>query len=339
MLQEEEGVSSQETDSPAVPEEKRLPSGIHKYSLLVTLLVCTTISLLFMKTGFLSLVYLVPLGYVIIVSGSYMPVFITAAAANIVIVIFKSLFNHVSLGNVPVEILYSTTVLFGFTWIMGGKKMRTAYRFVIASSVCAVLSLIILNSPGFAFFEVFEQSAKELFGVYADPEVHIKNPLFAQTFTPQRLTELVKIFLFRGGALISMLFLFFINRQIAVSIASMIKRQRIEHGLTAFYAPVNTIWALSGALAVIILTGIFKIEILKILAWNLFVGCVIIFMAQGVGILMYLMSLRSGAFRLIINVLIIVVLFSPLNLFAFAALILLGIIDNWHPFRITKNVQ
>jgi hypothetical protein len=339
MLQEEEGVSPQETNSSPVSMEKTTPYGIHKYIPHFSLIICTAISMIFMNTFPLSLLYLVPLGYVIIASGSYMPVFITAASANIVIMFIQSLSKHNSFDNISIQALYLIAVILGFAWIMGGKKIRTVYRFVIASSVCAVISLFILLNPGFVFFEVLTQTMEEIFGIYSDSDAQIRNSLITQGFTPQRLTELVKIFLFRGGALISMFFLFFINRQIAFSIASMIKRRRIEHGLTTFYAPANTIWALSVALAVIVLTGIFKIEILEILAWNVFVGCVIIFMAQGGGILTYWMSLRSNAFRLIINVLIIVVLFSPLNIFAFAALILLGIIDNWHPFRITKSVQ
>jgi len=344
MLQEEEEVSSQETVSiqeTVSPLEKNSPCAAaqertNKYYLLVTLLVCTAISIIFLKTGLLSLFFLVPLGYVIIITGSYMPIFITAAAANIILLIIQS-FSKFDMGSTLIEMLYLTTILLGFTWIMGGKFMRTAYRFVIASSICAVVFLIFINSPTSGFFEMFSKTIEELFGNGADSEVHVKNLLFAQVFTPERLTELARMFLLRGGALISMLFLFFVNRQVAVSVVSMVKRQKIDHGLNAFYAPANTIWVLSGALATIVLSGIFKMEILEILAWNVFVACAVIFLAQGAAILMYWMSLRTNAFRLIINVLVIVVLFSPLNSFAIAALVLLGIIDNWRPFRVVKS--
>jgi len=331
----QETVSPQETDSPSETAQKGLP-GIHKYFPIVPLLVCTALSIIFFKTGLLSLFFLVPLGYVIIISGSFMPIFITAAAANIILMVIQS-FSKLGMGNMPVEMLYLMTVLFGFTWIMGGKFMRTAYRFVIASSVCAIVFLIFINSPNSVFFELFSQTVEELFGNGADSEVQVKNILFSQTFTPARLTELARMFLLKGGALISMFFLFFVNRQVAITIVSMVKRRKIAHGLKAFYAPANTIWVLSGALATIVLTGIFKIEILGVLAWNVFVVCAIFFLAQGAAILMYWMSLKSNAFRLIINVLIIVVLFSPLNSFAIVALVLLGIIDNWRPFRIAKN--
>ena len=337
MLQEEEDVSRPETVSTkeTVSVREKLP-GIYKNFSLVALLVCATLSVIFLKIGLLSLFFLVPLGYVIIISGSFMPIFIAAATANIILIIIQSLYKF-DIGNMLMEMLYITTILLGFTWIMGGKFMRTAYRFVIASSVCAVIFLIFINSPTSAFFELFSNVVKDLFGDGADSEVLVKNLLFTQTFTPARLTELARIFLLRGGALISMFFLFFVNRQVAVSIVSMVKRRKIDHGLTSFYAPANTIWVLSGALATIVLTGIFRIEILGTLAWNVFVVCAIIFLAQGAAILMYWMSLRSNAFRLIINVLIIVVLFSPLNTFAIVALVLLGIIDNWRPFRIAKS--
>jgi hypothetical protein len=337
MLQEEEEVSPPETVSTqeTVSVRERLP-GIYKNYSLVALLVCATLSVIFLKTGFLSLFFLAPLGYAIIISGSFLPMFLTAAAANIILVIIQSFYKF-DIGNMLMEVLYITTILFGFTWIIGGKFMRTAYRFVIASSVCAIIFLIFINSPTSAFFELFSNIVKDLFGDRADSEILVKNLLFNQTFTPARLTEIARIFLLRGGALISMFFLFFVNRQVAVSVVSMVKRRKIDHGLTAFYAPANTIWVLSGALATIVLTGIFRMEMLGTLAWNVFVVCAIIFLAQGAAILMYWMSLRSNAFRLIINVIIIVVLFSPLNTFAIVELFLLGIIDNWRPFRIAKS--
>jgi len=330
MFQEEEN------GSPSVTMEKRLP-GINKYSPVITLFVCTTLSLLFMKTGILSLFYLVPLGYIIVLTGVYMPVFITAAAANIVIMIVQAFSRIDGIKNMPLEALLLTAFFLGFTWIMGGKGLRTAYKFIIASSVCAVIFLIYINSPTSKFFELFSKTAEELFGT-GDSELQIRNPLFAQAFIPEHLTEFAKMFLLRGGALISMFFLFFVNRQMTVVIVSMKKKQRIDHGLTAFYAPVNTIWAFSASLATVVLTSIFKVEILSILAWNVFTICAIIYLAQGVGILTYWMLLRSNVFRLIISVLMIVVLFSPLNTFAIAALVLLGIIDNWRPFRIAKSV-
>jgi hypothetical protein len=337
-MQEEEGVSVQETESPSLAEEKRLPSGIHKYKSVITLLICVTLSLFFMKTGLLSLIFLVPLGYVIIMSGAFMPVFITAAAVNLIVVIIRSFSGVDSLNNSLMESLYLISVLFGFSWIMGGRSLRTAYRFVISSAVCAIVFIIFINSPSSGFFKLFYDTAQELFG-NIDYNSNTNARILLRTIAPDDFVEIIKMFLLRGGALITMFFLFFINRQITITVVSMKKKQKIETGLTAFYAPFNTIWVLSGSLASIVLAGIFKIEFLEIVSWNVFVICAIIFMAQGIGILMYWMSLRSNVFRLLINVLIVVVLFSPLSIFAFAAFILLGIIDNWRPFRIVKSAQ
>jgi hypothetical protein len=339
-MQEEEGVSVQETESPSVTAEKRLPYGIQKYKHIITLLICVTLSLIFMKTGFLSLIYLVPLGYAIIVSGNLLPVFITAAAANFVIIVIRALSNNDGLNNILLEALYSITVLFGFSWIIGGKFMRTVYRFVIASAVCTVMFLIFINTSSSNTFKILNETAKEIFNNYnLKPEGTAVDSFFTLAFAPQEIVELAKIFLLRGGALISMFFIFFINRQIAVIAVSLIKKQKFERGLTAFYAPVNTIWVLSGSLASIALSGIFKIEVLITLSWNVFTVCAIIFLAQGVGVLTYWLSLRSTAFRLLINIMIVVLLFSPLSIFAIMALFLLGIIDNWRPFRVLKSAQ
>ncbi len=210
----------EEDNSPSVSVEKGLPD-VNKYKPLITLFVCTTISLLFMKTGILSLFYLVPLGYVIMVTGVYMPVFITAAAANIVIMIVQYFSKIKGIGSMPLEALYLTSVFLGFAWIMGGKGLRTVYRFVIASFVSAIVFLVSINIPSSDFFEMFTRTAEELLG--PGSELSIKNPLFAQTFSPEVLTEFAKIFLIRGGALVSMFFLFFVNRQITISIVSMQK--------------------------------------------------------------------------------------------------------------------
>jgi hypothetical protein len=306
----------------------------------MTLLVCVTLSLIFMKTGLLSLIYLVPLGYAIIVSGNLLYVFITATAANFVIIVIRSFSGIDGLNNILMESLYLISVLLGFSWIIGGKFMRTVYRFIIASAVSTVIFLIFINSSSSDFFNLFYKTAEELFGNYNfSSERNVSGSLLTQAFAPQTLVELVKMFLLRGGALISMFFLFFINRQIAVIAVSLIKKQKIERGLTAFYAPVNTIWVLSGSLASIALSGIFKIEILITLSWNVFTACAIIFLAQGIGILTFWLSLRSTAFRLLINIMIVVLLFSPLSIFAIMALFLLGIIDNWRPFRVLKSAQ
>jgi hypothetical protein len=213
------------------------------------------------------------------------------------------------------DILYLTVMLFVFSWVIGGANLRTAYRMIIASCAGAVLFLIIINRPGSDFLLIFTR--------------------IAEGMTPGLVNfDLARSILLRGGVLASMLFIFFINRQLAFFAVSLILRQKKSGTLAAFYAPHNAIWVLSGSLVTIILTRLVRVEILEIIAWNVFIICVLIFLAQGCGIMMHILSQRTSAFRIAVNILFIVVLLSPLGTIAVTALILLGITENWRPIRL-----
>jgi len=307
----------------------------------ITILVCAGLSLLFMNTGLLSFFYLAPLGYAIIVSGSFLNTFIIAAAAGIAFNIIKYFSSSNSGGSLMLEIMYFSVIVLGFTWIIGGRRFRTAYRFMLASIAGAVVSLIFINSPHVKFYDYLHEIFTSIFGSSNElmmEDERTRGLLNMQSFSPEQMTEMARSFILRGGALISMFFLLFINRQIAAFAVSIVKRQRRDLGLIKFSAPVNTIWVLSGAIATIILTNMFKFEVVGILAWNVFTACAAIFLAQGAGVLMFWLSLRTNVFRLVINVLIVVILFSPLNIFAVAALLILGVADIWVSFRTPKVI-
>jgi len=285
----------------------------------ITILVCVGISMFFMRSTLLSLVYLVPLGYAVIVTGFVWYTFVVAAATNIILTIGLSLSGSFNPENILFNIIYVTIMYLGFIWIIGGKNLRTVYRFILASGVGTLAVLIILNRQDAVFNIIFKQLTEDL-------------PLFSYSET----IDLVKNILLRGGAFISMCFLFFINRQIALTAVWLIKKKRNHRSLSEFFAPLNTIWVLSGSLFSILVFRFFRIEILEIMAWNVFTICVIIFLAQGTGILQYLLSRRTKISKLIIIAILIFVLFSPLSLITVIALLILGIVDSWVPFRKEK---
>jgi uncharacterized protein YybS (DUF2232 family) len=105
-----------------------------------------------------------------------------------------------------------------------------------------------------------------------------------------------------------------------------------------FFAPPVTIWGLSGALVVILLTRMFRVQVLEILAWNILVICAIIFFAQGAGIFLHFLARRGYVFRLISVVLVIIAILSPvLNMIAVSAILILGIAENWLLLRAPKK--
>jgi hypothetical protein len=314
-------------------------TDVQKRPSLVVIIVCAFLSVIFTKVGFLSLFFLAPVGYAVLVCNSVWLPFLSAASLNAGLFIILRLFLRDSLSNMPLEILYFTILFMGFAWMMGKSPLRAAYRFVLASAVGTVVLLIYINSSGSGFYAFFSEMSQMLTSVFAnsadvDPA---RRSLLQQMITPERTMEVVKGFVLRGGALVSVSFVFFINRQVAINVVSIIKKQKKARGLSAFFAPSFTIWVLTGALTVILLTRMFRVQTVEIMAWNVLVICAILFFAQGAGIILHFLARRTYVFRIFSVVLVVIAVFSPgLNMIAFLAVLLLGIAENWLPFRAPK---
>ncbi|MDR0503936.1 MAG: hypothetical protein LBH16_11515 [Treponema sp.] len=295
---------------------------------LAVILVCSILSVFFMNTGILSVLYLAPLGYAVMATGCSWFTFFSAAIINIIYLFINLRINNGVSDGIGMEILYITTLFFMFIWIIGGRNLRTMYRFILASIAGAVVFLFFISRLESGFYELLNEMIETLYSSIISSRRNL-----AEAVTAETLLEAVKTILIRGGALVSIFFLFYINRQIAVSAVLIIKKRSDEKRLTSFFAPTSVIWVLSGALAGVLISRLFKMQIPEILAWNALTVCVIIFLAQGAGILYFMLSRLSYSFRLVINALIIVSIFSPLNVIVIAALTLLGITEIWHPFR------
>ena len=335
MIQEEE-------DARLRADVREPASGIQRIPY-ITILAGVGLSVLFLNTGILSLFFLAPLGYAVLVSGSVWLPFAAVAVANAVICVITNLTNQYYSAGIWMEIFYFTTLYLCFAWIVGKIgffQIRAAYRFILASAAGSIAFLIFIagNSSNSGFNIMLRNIAEIVSSIIistAESDAVMHSTL-QQMLTPERVLEVTRNVLFRGGALVSIFFLFFLNRQMSFTALGLIKKQRKDPGLSSFFAPPYTIWVLSCSLALILLSSQFKIEILEIIAWNVFVICAIIFLTQGAGILIFLLVRRSPVFRLVANVLIIIVILSPgINTLALAALILLGIIENWRPIRRT----
>ncbi|MCL2264435.1 MAG: hypothetical protein FWC22_00200 [Treponema sp.] len=290
--------------------------NINKHTL-VTILVCTGISMLFLRTGILSILYLIPLGYAVVVTGYVWHTFFAAALTNIILVVGMRMISSGNSENIWLDIFYITLIFMFFTWIMGGKILRTAYRFILASAAAAAVFIYILNQPDSDFYKIYMEMSR----------------IFLSSSDSAEMFETVRSILLYGGAVASMLMMFYINRQITIGIVWMIKKQKVDHGLTAFFAPVNTIWILIGSAVTILLTNFFSVGILEIIAWNILIICAIIYLVQGIGILIYLLARRTPAFRICINILLIIAILSPVGTIAVGGLVLLGIAENFRPIR------
>jgi len=312
---------------------------VQKKSKLIVIIVCAILSVIFTRLGFFSLLFLAPVGYAVLVCNSLWLASLTAASLNAALLIIMRLFFGGSPGNISLEILYYTALFIGFAFVMGGGILRGAYRFVLASAAVTVVFLIYINSSASPFYsnlnEMSQMLTQVLNSTNADPA---RRSILQEMITPERVQEVVNIFLLRGGALLSTSFVFFINRQVSISVVSIIKRQRKARGLMEFFAPPVTIWVLSGALAVVLLTRMFRVQVLEIMAWNILVICAIIFFAQGAGIFLHFLARRSYIFRFFAVALVVMAILSPfLNMIAVTAILILGVAENWLPFRALKK--
>jgi len=291
--------------------------------------VCVVLSLIFMKTGLLAFFFLVPVGYAVLVSGSVWITFFAAVGANIIVSVVMNSFSG---GNQSfwLDAFYMTVILFLFTWVTGGRNLRAAYRFAIASLAGAVVFLffimfnkndnsfnIILNDTAEIFAYLFSSSANEM----------------GQAFTQERIIELIKNISLRGGAVFSMFIVFFLNRQVSISSVLLINKRRLGRSLNQYYAPPFTIWVLIGALALVLLTSAFRIKALEIISWNVLTVSAVLFLAQGIGIVMHTLSKMSFAVRIAVSITACLLIISPLSAVVLALLLILGIAETWLPMR------
>ena len=337
MPQEEEGFSANNVEEPSeqtpliqtnseITESPKWQNVFSSGNVPIT--ICACLCVLFMNLGLLSLFYLVPLGYAVLVYKQPGKVFFTAAVVNLVFSIIANIIIE-SPVSVWIEILYTTTLFLCFTWIMGGKNMRTVYRFVIASAAASFAFLVfVLREADLIFYKMLAGAAEMLSTAFP-----------SSVFTTESIVEISKAILLRGGAAASMFFLFFVNRRLAVSFSRLIKKQEKERELLKFFAPSGLFWVFLVSAAFIALSNMMNIQILQIIAWNIFVISAIIFLAKGAGIILHLLENRAPAFRVFVNVLVIVLIFSPLNTLLLAAVVLLGVLESRLPLRRLKQVS
>jgi hypothetical protein len=321
---------------------------------------CAIICIALIHTGFFSFFFLVPLGFC---AAAFGPApawisFVIAAFGNAILSIGFSLRYGSGLANAGMEILFFSALALGFTWIMAGNPMlsvframpqaRTAFRFIAASIAGSFVLLGMIYSIGrnenflaLARSQIEAVSSGLIASSGADAA---RQETMERLFVPEKIIETIFSVSFRGAALVSVFFMFFISRQIAFMLARLImKKGNAEPtggDLIRFHAPKKAIWFFSICLPVIVVCGIFSLKYVDIAAWNLLAICAILFVAQGGGIVLHYLARRPmPAFtRLLGSLLFVLLVFSPgVNLAAIGALVLLGIAENWLPLRISRE--
>jgi len=327
-----------------VLQEGEFSAFLKKNSPHVTITICAFLSVFFLNSGMLSLIFLVPMGFAILAGCPFLLTLFVTAGFNIVFSLM-TIASSGAQGSIFFELVYLTAMLGGFAWIMGGSaQIRTVYRFIIASAAAALLFLVLFvgsrRDSGFSMLLLAQ--AELLSSVFASTagDDAARRAAMQQAISPDVIIDAFRAVSLRGGAVITFFFLFFISRQLSITALWLIKKQRNTRGLSAFFVPQNAIWVLSCSLVLLLLTRLLKIEIIEILAWNVFCVCGILFLAQGAGIALHILYRRTQIFRFVANILFIIVMFSPfVNIIALAALLLLGIAENFVAIRASTPGQ
>jgi hypothetical protein len=267
-------------------------------------------------------------------------------------VFFHSLWNQTAWG-----ILHFALIAAVFTWVMApsfrdasepaGKNLLPripgVYRFVIASCAAALLFLPMIASlrQDTAFGAFIRPQVEALSALYtsaAGADV-VEKSLLEQYLTPDFILETLIFLALRGGIAASCMLFFFINRQLALTLVWVFRRIRRGGTWAGFHTPQFFIWALSFSLLAVLAGGKWGITPLEIAAWNGVVICGILYLAQGGGIAAYFITRTNlpPFMRLTLNFLLFLLIISPgINAVLLGGFVLLGIAENWAPFRVPK---
>jgi hypothetical protein len=311
-------------------------------------LVGAAVSVGLSRSGFLGFLFLLPLGVAAYCNNTKTAwcAATLAALGNAVFLVVVGRFQSYSGLTQWTDMLYLTVVIAAFAWItappQGGLLLPTAYR-IVAGSVATSLALALAlysarDDQGFR--SLFTAQAEMLASLYAGASGadEVQRSLAERYMNADAILEILRAAALRGGVAASCVALFTVSRQISLIAASFIRRKPMGGSLAAFHVRPECIWALSFSLLAIVGGLSLKIEPLEIAGWNILVLCAILYLAQGGGIAVFFLARLPPGLRFALNLGVLALILSPgINAVFMGALIILGLAENWAPFRASKT--
>ena len=325
--------------------------GLEKKDL-ISALIGAGISIFLLKTGILSLFFLVPLGFVAF-SCHYKTAWFTFALiflGNLVLILLSTVGRGISAAFIGMELLYFSVMTLVFTWITAPPpdlplKVSGPLRLIAGSCIGAmVFSFIFLQSMKTqGFMEYVDFFIRTFTSASRSSGTDVVQSAMLEMITAEYLVQIIRSVMLRGGSIVSCLLLFFVSRQISFLFARVFLRVRRipgDNSLAVFHVYPTVIWAFSASLLLVVFTRMINLQTLEILLWNVLIICAILYLVQGLGILQFFLARPETPtfMRLLFTVLFIVILFSPfLNALLLGGLILLGVAENWAPLRVSNK--
>jgi len=321
---------------------------------IIPALIGAGICLFFQRSGIFTLFFLAPLGFL-----AYRYNFRTAWLALLFAVLGNMLLamglaagRAIPLTETMWDLLYFAVMATVFTWITApppgfSVKVSGSMRLMFGSCIAALLFTGIIfraaASPGFSGY--ITSMINTIISFYRTSGSDVVQNALLESLTADVVLNFIKSVMLRGGSLVSCVLLFFICRQISFALARLTLRGREPssnrtNSLAFFHVYPVFIWILSVSLLLVVLTRMAKLDIPEIILWNILIFCAIMYLAQGLGILQFFLARPSMPLflRLILVVLFFILLFSPgINAVLLGGVVLLGIAENWAPFRAPKT--
>jgi hypothetical protein len=317
-----------------------LPGGsVFSARSLVFSVLCAAVSVWCLRTGFLSFLFLFPLGLAAFFWGAKAAwaAGILAAAGNIILSLWVYFYQNAEPALLRWNAQYYTVMVLAFSWInaplnRGGIMMGGVYRIAGGAVCCALLiSPIFLSLMADPQTGAFVSRHIASFGFSGSP-----GAAGAVDFTPEEIIASLVYAGLRGGILVSCAFFLALSRQLAWGIARLVRRT-LPAKPEEFHAHPLLIWALSLALGAVLLGRMRELDTLEITGWNVLVLSGILYLVQGGSIAVHYLVKAPPLPRVLINLGLILLFFTPgINAALLGILALLGIAENWVPFRAPK---
>ncbi|MDR1902252.1 MAG: hypothetical protein LBQ88_08250 [Treponema sp.] len=307
----------------------------------------------FLRTGLLALFFLVPLSFI---AYNYNTKTLWAAVlagifGNSIASLVFNLFMGGSAETAVWDFFFFTlmTVLYAWIlvppykidgiWALGGTVRLIAASVAGAGFFLGTLFLLREDSSFFIYLKNQAELVRSYYIASAGSDV-VQQSLLEEYLRPDKIISIMKDMILRGGGIVFCVLFFFVSRQLGLFITSVFRHRRPGKSLADFHTPFGLIWVLSVSLLVVVIVSIFKFSILEIAGWNVLSVCIILYLAQGWGIMLHLFTRGrlSPFIRMFLHVLFIFLIISPgLNAVLLGALTLLGIAENWASFRTPKT--
>lgn len=298
-------------------------------------------SVVCIRTGFIVFLFLLPLALAGFFGGvkTAWVSGILAVILNVLVGIWISVYRKGDPFIFQWNTLYYSVMVLVFTWINAPPGKYWILREVPVRMTAGAVFCVLIFLP--LFYSVMHNGELQyFFGRQLEAFGAVSSNSGQSDLTTEEFFSTVLYVILRGGIPLSCLVFWWINRQFALLISRFFQRAYTvqRETILGFHAPFFLIWVLSFSLAAILIGRTANIEFMDIAGWNILVLSATLFLVQGGAIMMHFLLRFPPLPRILINVGILFLLFRPgINIAILGLLVLLGVMENWVPFRAPKQ--